>query len=127
MAHIEHFALFADDLESLRDFYTEALGLRVVADNSKAPVAGYFLADDSGCMLEIIERPPGTRKGSTRFLCHAAFLVDDYDLARADLEMRGAVLETETDVETGELRTSFFADPDGNRLQIVWRDRPLGG
>jgi glyoxylase I family protein len=126
MARIEHFALFADNLEYLKAFYVDALGLRVIVDNSKAPVAGYFLADERGCALEIVQRPPGMPKVSTRFVCHPAFWVDDYDGARAELTKRGAVFETDTAVENVEIRTSFFDDPDGNRVQIVWRARGLG-
>ena len=126
MARIEHFALFADDLEGLRLFYTEALGLRVVVDNSRAPVAGYFLADDGGSVLEIIARPAGTPSFSTRYQCHAAFLVADYRAAKSQLEAGGAQFETETEVNTDDLKTGFFDDPQGNRLQIVWRARPLG-
>jgi glyoxylase I family protein len=126
MARIEHFALFADDLAGLRTFYEEALGLRMILDNSTAPVAGYFLADDGGCVLEIIARPPGTPKGSTRFLCHAAFWVDDYDVSKSALQKRGAVFEADTAVENDSVKTAFFDDPDGNRLQIVWRAKPLG-
>ena len=79
MARIEHFALFGDDLESLRAFYTEAMGLRIIVDNSRAPVRGYFLADDGGSVLEIIDARPARPRPSTRYACHAAFLVADYD------------------------------------------------
>ena len=73
MSRIEHFAIFADDLESLRAFYEEAFGLRVVVDNSRAPIAGYFLADDASTYLEIIARPKGTAAADTRYVCHVAF------------------------------------------------------
>ncbi len=126
MSRIEHFALFADDLEGLRAFYTEAMGLRVILDNSRAPVAGYFLADDGEGVVEIIARPPGTPRPNTRFACHVAFWVEDYSAARAALIARGAAFETETEVLTDTIRTGFFDDPQGNRLQIVWRARPLG-
>lgn len=126
MARIEHFALFCDDLESLHAFYTEALGLRVIADNSRAPVRGYFLADDSGSVLEIIARPPGTPAPDTRHACHAAFWVDDYEASKRDLIARGARFEADTEVLLDSLKTGFFDDPQGNRLQIVWRSRPLG-
>ena len=123
---IEHFALFCDDLESLREFYTQALGLRVIVDNSRAPVRGYFLADSSGVSLEIIARPPGTPAPATRYACHAAFLVEDYATSRAELEARGAKFEADTEIGTDAFRTGFFDDPQGNRLQIVWRSLPLG-
>src|SRR3989442_1247800 len=86
MSRIEHFAIFAADLEALRAFYEEALGLRVIVDNSRAPIRGYFLADDGGSVLEIIARPAGVPAADTRYVCHTAFLVDDYAAARAALQ-----------------------------------------
>lgn len=126
MARIEHFAVFGADLERLKQFYVEVMGLRVIVDNSKAPTAGYFLADDHGTALEVIARPPGRAGADTRYVCHTAFLVADYDTARRDLEARGVEMEGDSVVETEAMRTCFFRDPEGNRCQIVWRARPLG-
>ena len=67
MARIEHFAIFADDLETLRAFYEDAFGLRVIVDNSQAPTPGYFLADESGTALEIIRRPAGAPKSDANW------------------------------------------------------------
>lgn len=126
MSRIEHFAIFAADLEALRTFYEEALGLRVIVDNSRAPIRGYFLADDGGSVLEIIARPAGVPAGDTRYVCHTAFLVEDYVAAREALRRRGVRFEADTEVDTDAVRTAFFNDPEGNRCQIVWRGRPLG-
>ncbi len=126
MSKIEHFALFTDDLETLKTFYQDTMGLRVVLDNSKAPVAGYFLADDGGSVLEIIARPAGTPAANTRYVCHVAFYVDDFAAARASLEAQGAMFETDTLLDTDDFKTAFFQDPAGNRCQIVWRSHPLG-
>ncbi len=126
MATIEHFALFGDDLGALRAFYEGSMGLRVIVDNSRAPVRGYFLTDDAGSALEIIERPAGTTVGDTRYLCHVAFTVDDYPAAKSRFEAEGATFEADTEVLSDEFRTGFFRDPAGNRCQIVWRAKPLG-
>lgn len=125
MPRIEHVALFTRDLAGLRAFYEGALGLRVVLDNSKATTPGVFLADDRGTAVELIERPSDSVTADTRFICHIAFLVDDFAAARAALEARGVAFEAETAVATDAVRTAFFRDPSGNRLQIVWRARPL--
>ena len=126
MSRIEHFAVYAADAPALKDFYVEALGLRVAVDNGAASPPGYFLADDAGGAVEIIGRPPGESGVNQRWVCHLAFWVDDYAGSRAALERRGMVFEAETAVETPEFRTAFFNDPEGNRLQIVWRASPLG-
>lgn len=126
MPRIEHFAIFATDLETTKNFYTDVLGLRVVVDNTSAPVRGYFVADDHGTVLEIVERPPTERAASTRYICHTAVWVDDYDAARAALVNHGVSLELDSEVNTPAVRTIFFPDPDGNRCQIIWRSSPLG-
>jgi glyoxylase I family protein len=129
MARIEHFAVFADNLEALKDFYIDAFGMRVVLDNSKAATAGYFLADDAGVAFEIIQRPAGAAGSGTsqRYICHTAFLVDDVETARKALEARGLTFETDTVVDTPTFKTAFFNDPEGNRCQVAWRAKPLVG
>jgi glyoxylase I family protein len=122
---IEHVALFADDLEASRDFFMRVFGMRVVLDNSKAPVRGYFLANESGSVLEVIERPKGETNANQRFVCHVAFAVDDVAAARKAIEAEGLVFETDTVVDTPEFQTAFFRDPEGNRLQILKRLKPL--
>lgn len=126
MSKIEHFAIFTHDLETLRDFYTKLFGLRILLDNSRAPVRGYFLSDDAGSVIEIIERPKDEPAPPTRYGCHIALWVDDYDAMRRALEDRGAVFELDTEVHTDQFQTGFFNDPAGNRTQIVWRAKPLG-
>ena len=122
---IEHVALFADDLEASRDFFMRVFGMRVVLDNSKAPVRGYFLANESGSVLEVIERPKGETNANQRFVCHVAFAVDDVAAAQKAIEAEGLVFETDTVVDTPEFQTAYFRDPEGNRLQILKRLKPL--
>jgi glyoxylase I family protein len=125
MAKMEHFAIYAADAPALKDFYVDAMGLRVVLESGGDP-PGYFLADESGMALEIIGRPPGITGANQRWLCHVAFWVNNFAASRAALEARGLVVEPETLIDTEAMRTAFYLDPEGNRLQIVWRKRPLG-
>lgn len=125
MPRIEHFALYAADAPRLKDFYVEAFGMRVIVESGGDP-PGYFLADGGGTAVEIIGRPPGQAGGNQRWVCHLAFWVDDFAAARAALEARGVDFEADTLVDNDEVRTAFFLDPEGNRLQIVWRRRALG-
>jgi glyoxylase I family protein len=126
MSRIEHFAIYAADAPALKDFYIEALGLRVILDNGGGDPPGFFLADDRGGVLEIIGRPRDEAGANQRWVCHLAFWVEDYAETRKALERRGLVFETGTAIEGPELQTAFFDDPEGNRLQIVRRARPLG-
>ena len=125
MAKMEHFAFFAADAPALKDFYIDALGMRLIVENPGDP-PGYFLADDSGGAIEIIGRPRGESGVNQRWVCHVAFWVDDFAAARSALEARGLPFETDTVVDTDAMKTAFFRDPEGNRVQIVWRRRPLG-
>jgi glyoxylase I family protein len=127
MARMEHFAIFAADPKSLKDFYIEAFGLRLALDNGTASPPGYFLVDDAGMALEIIGRPEGVGAADTRYVCHVAFAVDDVASERRRLEGLGLAFEDDTAVDTPGMKTAFFRDPEGNRLQVAWRARPLGG
>jgi glyoxylase I family protein len=125
MSRIEHFAIYATETTSLKDFYVESFGLRVIVQNQDTP-PGYFLSDEGGMALEIIGRPRGESALNQRWTCHLAFVVEDVAAIRAALERRGIVFETETAVHTSTMQTAFFNDPEGNRCQIVWREPPLG-
>ena len=126
MARIEHAALFAEDPSSLKDFYAEAFGLRVLLDNGQGDPPGYFLGDDQGTAIEIIGRPPGVEGVNQRYVCHVAFAVEDVASKRAELEGLGLIFEVETVVENDSMTTAFCDDPAGNRIQIVRRKKPLG-
>ena len=122
---IEHIALFADNLEASKDFFVRLFDMRVVLDNSKAPVRGYFLANESGSVLEMIERPQGQTNSDQRYVCHVAFAVEDVESARRVIESEGLVFESDTVVDTPEFKTAFFRDPEGNRIQILKRMKSL--
>jgi glyoxylase I family protein len=125
MATIEHFAIYADDTTALAGFYGETFGMRVVHQGtSERP--GYFLVDERGMMIEIIARPEAAAVNQ-RWVCHLAFWVEDVFAMKEELQAKGLVFEVETEVNNEELRTTFFNDPAGNRCQLVWRKKVLGG
>lgn len=126
MPTLEHFAIYATDPHALTAFYEEVFGLSVIVDNGAGNPPGYFLADSRETALEVIGRPEGEGGANQRYVCHIAFRVDDFAAARAALEGLGVEFEAGTEVDTPAMRTAFFHDPEGNRLQIVWRERPLG-
>ncbi len=125
MSSIEHFAIYADDAPALKSFYETAFGMKTVFEGSGDP-PGYFLIDDRGMAIEIIGRPKGQTGANQRWVCHLAFRVEDFAAARATFEERGVSFEADTLVDSDSLRTAFFNDPEGNRLQIVWREKKLG-
>ena len=125
MARLEHFAIYAADLEALKDFYVRTMGLKVVRVGGGNPPGGYFLADDHGGAIEIIARPAGESNARQRWVCHLAFWVDDVFAKKAELEKLGLAFEPDTEADDAEIKTCFFHDLEGNRCQLVWRKDPL--
>jgi glyoxylase I family protein len=125
MSRIEHLAIFAGDTTSLKDFYVESFGLKVLHTGHGTP-PGYFLGDDRGTMLEIIGRPSDVEGVNQRFVCHVAFVVADVHAKQAELEGLGLAFEPDTAVDNESMTTAFCNDPAGNRIQIVHRKRTLG-
>ncbi|WP_165074068.1 VOC family protein [Paludisphaera rhizosphaerae] len=127
MSKLEHFAIYAADLETLKDFYVQHLGLKIARVGGGNPPGGYFLADDHGGAIEIIARPAGQSNANQRWVCHLAFWVDDVFAKKAELEKLGIVFEADTTADDAEIKTCFFDDLEGNRCQLVWRSKPLVG
>jgi glyoxylase I family protein len=125
MSAIEHTAIYAADATALKDYYVETFGMKVLLEGGGDP-PGYFLGDDRGRAIEIIGRPAGKTGSNQRWVCHMAFWVDDFEAAYQAFQQRGVVFETDTYVDNESIRTAFFPDPEGNRLQIIWRKTPLG-
>ncbi len=125
MSSIEHFAIYADDAPALKSYYEAAFGMKTVFEGAGDP-PGFFLMDDRGMAIEIIGRPKSQTGANQRWVCHLAFWVEDFSATLATFEKRGVTFEADTLVDNDSLRTAFFNDPEGNRLQIVWRKTKLG-
>ncbi len=124
MAQLEHFAIYTADSAALADFYISVFGMRIALKSGGDP-PGFFLLDEQGMSIEIIARPPSTPGANRRWVCHLAFWVNDVGAKRAELERLGIVFESDTVVDTDDMKTAFFNDPGGNRCQIVWRRKRL--
>ena len=122
---IEHFALYAEDTESLANWYCEKFGMKVVFRGTQEPPV-FFVADNSGMAIEIIGRLPRETPIDFTTVFHFAFLVDDFDSAVETLKGIGVPLEDEAAGASADVRLCFFDDPAGNRGQIVWRAQALG-
>ncbi|MFE3054446.1 VOC family protein [Nocardia sp. NPDC059239] len=123
LQRIHHVAIIASDYERSKAFYTEVLGLRVIAENYRAERCSYKLdlALPDGGQLELFsfpEPPARLSRPEAAGLRHLAFLVADVGEAVAELRGRGvAVEEVRIDEYTGK-RFVFFADPDGLPLEL---------
>lgn len=120
---IGHAVVYVSDLERSRRFYTEVLGLRVVAENHRSARDSWKLdlALPDGSQIELFSFPAPPARPSrpeAQGLRHLAFAVRDVVQCKRDLEARGvAVEDVRLDEHTGR-RFVFFADPDGLPLEL---------
>ncbi|GAB0108189.1 VOC family protein [Nocardia sp. JMUB6875] len=123
LQRIHHVAIIASDYEKSKAFYTEILGLRVIAEHYRAERRSYKLdlALPGGGQLELFsfpEPPARPSRPEAAGLRHLAFVVPDVEAALAELRGRGvAVEEVRVDEYTGK-RFAFFADPDDLPLEL---------
>jgi catechol 2,3-dioxygenase-like lactoylglutathione lyase family enzyme len=119
---IEHFAIATPDVEKLSSWYVETLGFTVNYRGSTA----IFAKAQNGMMIEFIpsagEAPPHTLK--TQGLRHIAILVNEFEKEVEALRAKGVTLIDEPLLKGGN-KVVFFADPEGNILHLLEREKPL--
>lgn len=119
---IHHVAIIASDYAVSKRFYTEVLGLSVIAETHRAARDSWKLDLALGdAQIELFSFPdPPVRPShpEARGLRHLAFAVDDLDGGVAHLEGHGVPCEPiRVDELTGR-RFTFFQDPDGLPLEL---------
>jgi catechol 2,3-dioxygenase-like lactoylglutathione lyase family enzyme len=114
--------LFVEDLPSAREFYAEALGLRLVFEDEASAVfdAGSTVIN----LLAITQAPeliaPATvapREAGSRYLL--TIEVDDVDATCAALTSRGVALVNGPMDRPWGRRTASFSDPAGHMWEIA--------
>jgi glyoxylase I family protein len=120
---IHHVATICSDYPRSKHFYTEVLGLKVIAENYREARDSYKLdlALPDGSQVELFSFPGAPKRPSfpeAQGLRHLAFLVDDVEQVKAYLESNDVEVEPiRIDEFTGKAFT-FFQDPDGLPLEI---------
>ncbi len=120
---VHHVAIIASDYARSKHFYVEVLGLKVVAENYRAPRDSWKLdlALPDGTQLELFSFPQPPARPSRPEACglrHLCFAVTDVEQAKVALEAKGVAVEPiRVDEYTGKSFT-FFADPDGLPLEL---------
>ncbi|WDE00201.1 VOC family protein [Thalassomonas actiniarum] len=123
---LHHVAIICSDYEKSKHFYTEILGLKVLAENYRQQRDSYKLdlqlPDGSQIELFSFKNAP-TRPSypEARGLRHLAFALDDIQTFIQHLTKYG--IETEpvrVDEYTGKKYT-FFSDPDDLPLELYQR------
>ena len=125
---IEHAALWARDLERLKDFYATYFegytGDRYL--NSKTGFSSYFISFDGGARLEIMNKPGiGTADaslGQEAGYAHLAFSVgsrEKVDQLTETLRGNGFRVVSEPRITGDGYYESCILDPEGNRVEIT--------
>ncbi|MEY8875881.1 MAG: VOC family protein [Leptothrix sp. (in: b-proteobacteria)] len=124
LLRLHHAAVICSDYAASKRFYTEVLGLAVVAEHLREARQSWKLdlALPDGSQIELFSFPSPPPRPSRPEACglrHLAFVVDDLDATLARLGAHGVAVEpVRTDGFTGA-RYTFFADPDGLPLELV--------
>ncbi len=122
LEQLDHFGIEVAELSRAESFYTNVLGLRVVAR-----MGDQVLLDCGGQNLALFEVPRAPLDAASRQSIishplgrgHHAFRVsrDDFDVARERLKSAG--VESAAPIDWGDHDCIYFLDPDGNLLEMV--------
>lgn len=124
---IHHAAIICSDYDRSRHFYSQVLGLPIMAEHWRAERQSWKLdlALPDGSQIELFsfpDPPPRRSRPEAQGLRHLAFAVQDVAQCKRDLEAQGvAVEDVRVDEYTGR-RFTFFADPDGLPLELYEAD-----
>lgn len=123
MQGIHHVALICSDYQRSKQFYSETLGLPILAEHYRAARQSWKLDLQlpDGSQLELfsfVGAPPRPSRPEAQGLRHLAFAVTDLDAWLAYLQQQGVSTEpVRVDEYTGK-RFTFFQDPDGLPLEL---------
>ncbi|WP_408952371.1 VOC family protein [Lysobacter sp. Hz 25] len=123
---IHHVAIICSDYRRSKHFYTQVLGLSVLAEVYREARRSYKLdlALPGGGQIELFSFPDPPPRPSYPEACglrHLAFAVDDIDACVAELQSQAVAVEAvRVDEYTGR-RYTFFADPDGLPIEFYER------
>jgi lactoylglutathione lyase len=126
---IEHIAIWARDIEKLKDFYSHYF--HAVAGekyfNPKKNFESYFLSFDTGCRLELMQMPgildnKDTQASQYFGLTHLAISVGSSELVdhlTTQLRDDGYVIVSEPRTTGDGYYESVILDTEGNRIEIT--------
>ena len=120
---VHHVALIGADYARSKAFYTQVLGLRVIAENHRPARDSWKLdlALPDGSQLELFSFPDAPARPSrpeAQGLRHLAFRVALLEPMIARLAAAGVACEPIREDEYTGRRFTFFADPDGLPLEL---------
>ena len=120
---VHHIAIICTEYAASKRFYTDVLGLHILAETYRAARQSWKLdlAVGGQYVIELFSFPapvPRPSRPEAAGLRHLAFAVADLDAAVARLQAHQVAVEpVRVDELTGR-RFTFFADPDGLPLEL---------
>lgn len=125
---VHHIAVICSNYEISRRFYTEILGLDILAETYRSARNSYKLdlRISDGLQIELFSFPDSPARLSYPEACglrHLAFEVDDIDACVRHLEDHNVSVEPVRIDEGTGCRFSFFADPDGLPIELYETQR----
>jgi glyoxylase I family protein len=123
LTRVHHVALICSDYVLSKQFYTQVLGLKIIAEHYREARDSYKLdlALPDGTQLELFSFPNPPERPSRPESCglrHLAFGVKDIGVAVAWLESQGVEVEPVRVDEYTHKRYTFFKDPDALPLEL---------
>jgi glyoxylase I family protein len=120
---VHHLAIICTDYAVSKRFYTEVLGLEILAETYRAERQSYKLdlALNGQYLVELFSfpsPPPRASRPEAAGLRHLAFAVADVATAIAHLASHGVACEPARIDELTGRRFTFFSDPDGLPLEF---------
>jgi catechol 2,3-dioxygenase-like lactoylglutathione lyase family enzyme len=114
---LNHYNVRTADLEGMRRFYEEAVGLRA-GPRPPFDFPGLWLySEDQVAVLHLVGVAEGQRAAGTGSLDHIAFICQGFPEARARLERLGVPFR-EAMVPASGLRQLFVTDPEGIKIEM---------
>lgn len=120
---VHHIAIICSDYQVSKKFYTETLGLSIIAEHYRKERQSWKLdlALNNIYSIELFSfaDPPARLSGpEARGLRHLAFAVENIGQAISELNKKGIKTEPERVDEFTGKRFTFFSDPDGLPLEL---------
>ena len=139
---IMHVSFYTDQLDVMRDFYENKLGLKTkivtkaklykglnrgyyseIADIDPERIIIVYIEIASGQFIELFPKAEGQGPhdewNQNVGYSHFALLVDDIFKTREELIERGVKLDTDISKGPSETYQMWVHDPDGNRFEIM--------
>ena len=127
-----HVVLKVRDRLLSEHFYTEVLGLRIVARMQAPPMTFFSLGNHHDFAIVVVGADGPDAAANSPGLFHVAFKVgesiDDLRCAKEHLEAHGVVIVRMTDHTVSQ--SIYFNDPDGNAIEVyvdtseIWKTHP---